>query len=101
MGRSSLSAMPDWPCRANRKGEAIRFSVVVRASLGFSNGSGLFLAMKTINHNQDLVSADSRIAAEVLVVDVKEQSALANTGLKNVGDVDRVALNAVVAAKDG
>jgi hypothetical protein len=40
-GSSSLTSMPDRPRRAKRKGEAIKFSVVVRASLGFSNGSGL------------------------------------------------------------
>ena len=32
--------MPDSPCRAKPQGQAIRFSVVVRASLGFSKGSG-------------------------------------------------------------
>ena len=43
-GNSSLTSMPDWPCRENFQGEASRLPVLVRSSFGFSNGSGLPLS---------------------------------------------------------
>ena len=41
LGKSSLTSMPDWPCFANFQGEASKLPVLVRSSLGFSNGNGL------------------------------------------------------------
>lgn len=69
-------------------------------AVSFANCSCLLLAAKTINHNQDFVGANGRIAAEILIADVKEQSSLADARPKNVRDVDRVSLHAVIAAKD-
>src|SRR5438445_6505891 len=41
LGNSSLTSMPDWPCFLNLYGVPSRLSVLVRISLGISNGSGL------------------------------------------------------------
>src|SRR6476620_8348011 len=39
-GNSSLTSMPDCPCRENLNGEPSRLPVFVRSSDGFANGSG-------------------------------------------------------------
>ena len=39
-GNSSLTGMPDSPCRANFQGEASRLPVASRINFGFSKGAG-------------------------------------------------------------
>src|ERR1700722_18405192 len=44
-GKSSLTAVPDWPYCLNVHGDCKRFPVLVRSSFGFSNGSGFPLSL--------------------------------------------------------
>src|SRR5580658_10269098 len=44
-GKSSLTAVPHWPYCLKDHGDCKRFPVLVRSSLGFSNGSGWPLSL--------------------------------------------------------
>lgn len=64
------------------------------------NGCGLFLAAVTVDHDQNLVSPDGRIAAKIGVVHKELQDAVAHHGLELIGNVGRSSLHTIKATDD-
>ena len=69
-------------------------------ALAFADGGGLLLAADAVDDDQDLIGANGRITAKILVVDAHGKNAIADHGAQAIGDVDGSTFGAVIAAED-